>query len=138
MHTGLSWRVLKLLVQTDYCRERNVCLNQTAFEKSQCLRSAQRRLSMDSRVGCVGSGGTSPQITAVTSRESIESCLERAVIAQVSKESACSVGDPDSVPESERSLGGGNGNPFQYSCLENPMDRGAWWATVHGVAKSWT
>ena len=36
------------------------------------------------------------------------------------------------------SLGGGNGNPLQYSCLENPMDRGAWWAAVHGVAKSWT
>ena len=34
--------------------------------------------------------------------------------------------------------GEGNGNPFQYSCLENPMDGGAWWATVHGVAKSWT
>ena len=33
---------------------------------------------------------------------------------------------------------GRNGNPLQYSCLENPMDRGAWWATVHGVAKSWT
>ena len=37
-----------------------------------------------------------------------------------------------------RSPGGGNGNPLQYFCLENPMDRGAWWATVHGVAKSWT
>ena len=37
-----------------------------------------------------------------------------------------------------RSLGEGNGNPLQYSCLENHMDRGAWWATVHGVAKSWT
>ena len=37
-----------------------------------------------------------------------------------------------------RSPGGGNGNPLQYSCLENPMDRGAWWATVHWVAKSWT
>ena len=36
-----------------------------------------------------------------------------------------------------RSPGQGNGNPFQYSCLENPMDRGAWWATVHGVTKSW-
>ena len=35
-----------------------------------------------------------------------------------------------------RSLGGGNGNPLQYSCLESPMDRGAWWATVHGVSKS--
>ena len=39
---------------------------------------------------------------------------------------------------SGRSLGGGNGYPLQYSCLENPMDRVAWWATVHGVAKSWT
>ena len=37
-----------------------------------------------------------------------------------------------------RSPGGGQGNPLQCSCLENPMDRGAWWATVHGVAKSWT
>ena len=37
-----------------------------------------------------------------------------------------------------RSLGEGNGKPLQYSCLGNPMDRGAWWATVHGVAKSWT
>ena len=43
-----------------------------------------------------------------------------------------------SVPESWRSPGEGNGFPFQYSCLENPMDRGAWWTTVYGVAKSWT
>ena len=46
--------------------------------------------------------------------------------------------DPGSIPESGRSLGGGHGNPLQYSCLENPMDRGVWWATVHGVAKSQT
>ena len=38
----------------------------------------------------------------------------------------------------EDSPGEGNGNPLQYSCLQNPMDGGAWWATVHGVAKSWT
>ena len=43
-----------------------------------------------------------------------------------------------SIPGSERSPGEGNGNPLQYSCLENPMDRGAWWAAVHGVTKSWT
>jgi len=42
------------------------------------------------------------------------------------------------IPGSGRSSGEGNGNPLQYSCLENPMDRGAWWATVHGVTKSWT
>ena len=42
------------------------------------------------------------------------------------------------IPGSRRSPGGGHGNPLQYSCLENPMDRGAWWATIHGVTKSQT
>ena len=45
--------------------------------------------------------------------------------------------DAGSVPESGRSPGVGNGNPLQYSCLEKPMDKGAWWVTVHGVTKSW-
>ena len=54
------------------------------------------------------------------------------------KASACSVGDLGLIPGSGRSPGEGNGNPLQYSCLENPVDRGAWWATVHGVSKSWT
>ena len=52
------------------------------------------------------------------------------------KASACNVGDLGSIPGLGRSPGGGNGNPLQYSCLENPMDGGTWWATVHGVAKS--
>ena len=52
--------------------------------------------------------------------------------------SACNAGELGSVPGLGRSPGEGNGNPLQYSCLENSMDRGAWWATVHGVAKSWT
>ena len=52
------------------------------------------------------------------------------------KESACNARDPGSIPGSERSPGEGNGNPFQYSCLENIMDRGAWRATVHRVTKS--
>ena len=52
------------------------------------------------------------------------------------KASACNAGDLGSIPGSGRSPGEGNGNPLQYSCLENPMDRGAWWATVHGVTKS--
>ena len=52
------------------------------------------------------------------------------------KESACNAGDLGSVPGLERSPGEGNGNPLQYSCLENLMDRGAQWATVHGVSKS--
>ena len=55
-----------------------------------------------------------------------------------SKESTCNVGDLGSIPGLQRSPGEGNGNPLQYSCLENSMDRGAWWATVHGVTKSQT
>ena len=51
-------------------------------------------------------------------------------------ESACNVGDPGSIPALGRSPGEGNGNPFQYSCLENSMNGGAWQATVHEVAKS--
>ena len=54
------------------------------------------------------------------------------------KASACNVGDPVSIPGLGRSSGEGNGTPLQYSCLENPMDRGALQATVHGVAKSRT
>ena len=54
------------------------------------------------------------------------------------KASACNEGDLGSIPGSGSSPGEGNGNPLQYSCLENPMDEGAWWATVHGVAKSGT
>ena len=56
------------------------------------------------------------------------------------KESACDAEDTrdmGSIPGSGRSPGGGNGNSLFYSCLKSPTDRGAWWATVHGVAKSW-
>ena len=55
-----------------------------------------------------------------------------------SKESACHAGDLGSIPELGRSPGEENGNPLQYSCLENPMDSGAWWATVYVVTKSQT
>ena len=54
------------------------------------------------------------------------------------KESACNAGDLGSIPGLGRSPGEGNGNPLQYSCLESPMDRGAWRAAVHGVTKSQT
>ena len=49
------------------------------------------------------------------------------------KESTCNAGDPDLIPGLGRSLGKGNDNPLQYSCLENSIDRGAWWPTIHGV-----
>ena len=60
------------------------------------------------------------------------------LVAQLVKESAFNVGDLGSIPGLGRSSGEGNGNPLQYSCLENPMDRGEWWSTVHGVTKSRT
>ena len=56
------------------------------------------------------------------------------------KESTCNAGDTEDaglIPGSGRSPGGGHSNPVQYSCLENPIDRGAWRTTIHGVAKSW-
>ena len=54
------------------------------------------------------------------------------------KEFACNAGELSSIPGSGVSPGEGNGNPLQYSGLGNPMDRGAWWTIIHGVAKSWT
>ena len=62
-------------------------------------------------------------------------------VAPVGKNPPANAGDDRGaalIPESGRSPGEGNGNPLQYSCLENHMDRGAWWATVHGVARSQT
>ena len=56
--------------------------------------------------------------------------------SSVGKEFACSAGDPVSIPGLGRSPGEGNGNPLQYPCLENLMDRGIWWIAVHGVTKS--
>ena len=55
--------------------------------------------------------------------------------SSVGKESSCSAGDPGSIPGSGRSPGEENGNPLQYSCLDNPVDRGAWRATAHGVTR---
>ena len=54
------------------------------------------------------------------------------------KNPPANAGDTGLICGSGRSPGGGHGNPFQYSCLGNPVDRGALWATVHGIAKSWT
>ena len=59
-------------------------------------------------------------------------------MAQLGKESVCNAGDPGLIPQSGRFPGGGCGNSFQYSCLENPMDRGAWKAMVQSIGKNWT
>ena len=66
-----------------------------------------------------------------------KSCIHVVYGSEV-KASACKAGDLGLIPGSGRSPGEGNGNPLQYFCLENPMDRGVWWATVHRVAKSRT
>ena len=60
------------------------------------------------------------------------------ICGSAGRESACNAGDPVSIAGSGRSLGEGNGNPLQYSCLENSMDREIWWALVPGVTKSQT
>ena len=65
----------------------------------------------------------------------MKSRLHARTHSSVGKESACNAGDPGSIPGSGRPPGEGNGNPLQYSCLENHMDRGAWQATVRGVAR---
>ena len=68
-------------------------------------------------------------------------CLRTSPAGSTAKESACNaeaVGDTGSIPGLGRSPGGRHGYPLQYPCLENPVDRGAWWATVHGVSESWT
>ena len=72
--------------------------------------------------------------------ESLVLVGDTSLVAQMVKASASAydVGDLGSIPRLGRSPGEGNGNPHQYSCLENSMDGGAWWATVHGVAKSQT
>ena len=64
--------------------------------------------------------------------------LEVALVVKNPPPSAGDVRDTGLIPELERSPGGGHGNPLQYSCLENPMDRGAWGATVHGITKNRT
>ena len=64
--------------------------------------------------------------------------LQTFLVAQMIKNPPAMQVDLSSIPGPGRSPGKGNGNPLQYSGLENPMDKGAWWATVHGVLRSWT
>ena len=71
--------------------------------------------------------------------ESLHLCsafIRTSLVAQTLKESSCNAGNPGSMPGSGRSAGEGNGYPQQYFCPGNPMDRGAWWATVHRITES--
>ena len=125
------------------------CVFQPQFRSSFCL--ARHSLGLDLSVTLVCSkrglldlwllpmGVASPWLDReINPRSNFYSWLLDLPHCSDDKESACSAGDPGSIPGSERSSGEGNGNPLQYSSPENPSDRGAWWATVHGVAKSRT
>ena len=83
-------------------------------------------------------GNTNKVITELKTFRSVSYRIEGFPGGSEVKASASNAGDRGSIPGLGRSPGEGNGNPLQYSCLENPMDREAWQATVHGVAKSWT
>ena len=89
---------------------------------------------MGSPVGCSLWGRTESDMTEATQQQQLPS-----PVAQLVKNWTADAGDArdmDSIPESGRPPGGGHGNPLQCACLENPTDRGAWWATVHGVTES--
>ena len=74
---------------------------------------------------------------SVPKRSTAQPCDRRGFLGgSDDKESACNAGDLGSIPGLGRSPGAGHGNPLQYSCLENPRDKGAWWAAVYGVAES--
>ena len=79
-----------------------------------------------------------PELCRSGRRSREDDCHVRKYDGSDGKESACNVGALGWIPRLGRSPGGGHGNPLQYSCLENPMDKGAWRATVHGVTKTQT
>ena len=96
--------------------------------------SGHRRLRVTTHVRKVVTSVVYPSLTVITSSQ--VHTHTGFPCSSVSKESACSAGDTGSIPGLGRSPGEGKGNPLEYPCLENLMDRGAWWAAVHRVAKS--
>ena len=113
-------------------------LSLLALAASESLQSHQSKTEKGEFTG-VGRGNTvGEQTSRLTSK-----CLQKSTFtpctdtcSSAGKESACNAGDPGSIPESGRSPGEANGHPLQSSCLVNPMDRGTWQATVHGVARA--
>ena len=85
-----------------------------------------------------GCNSQMPENSLKRSKQNSKMGLPRWLTGNEFPSSSGATGDEGLNPGSGRSPGGGNGNPLQYSCLEKPMDRGAWWATVHGVPKSQT
>ena len=81
---------------------------------------------------------TTPSLTELPTFAGVHRASQVALVVKNVPANAGDIRDIGSIPGSGRSLGGGHGNPLQYSCLEDPMDRGAWWATVYRVTKSHT
>ena len=90
-----------------------------------------------SLVGCHLWGRTQSDTTEATQQQQQQQVVIGLPWQISGKESACNAGGLGSIPGLGRSPGGGHGTLLQYSCLENPMDRRAWWATVHRVTQSW-
>ena len=108
---------------------------------AQGEKQTQNRGILIQGIGCKSVGKSRGKKRRWLCYLAVSTCRKRAFPvkqAQTVKISAYNVGDPDSIPGSEKSPGEGNGNPLQYSYLENPMDREAWQAIVHGVTKNQT
>ena len=103
------------------------------------LQSRNRITDIENKLMVTKGGGTTWEIGIdIYTLPWIKWASQVALVVKSPPTNAGGVQDASSIPESGRSPGGGHGNPLQYSCLENPMDRGAWWTTVHTVAKTQT
>ena len=97
-----------------------------------------RRVDVLGRGTSISKGGIRKEMNLISTLASFPWGFPGSSVVRKPPANAEDAGDKGSIPGSGRSPAGGNGNPLQSSCLENPMDRGAWWATVHGVTKSQT
>ena len=103
------------------------------------LQSRNRITDVENKLMVIKGGGTTWEIGIdIYTLLCIKWASQVVLVVKSPPTNAGDVQDVSSIPELGRSLGGGHGNPLQYSCLENPMDRGAWWTTVHTVAKTQT
>ena len=138
---GLEWSAGALYLLSPQAPQNSPLLNRPVA--MACPRSRTRARSPDScsRVAVASTNRAAAkrwQRERVDNRRASFMGNLASLVAQRLKHSAWNEGDPGSIPELGRSPGEGNGNPLQYSCLENPVEGGAWWAAVHGVAKSRT
>ena len=138
----LKIRILVISICGTFCPPWHNCSNYVLLERSHGegngnpLQNSCLENPRDRRVWWAAVYGVAQNRTRLRQLSSSSSSSSSFPGGSDSKESACNAGDPGSIPGLGTSPGEGNGNPFQYPCLENPMDRGAWRAVVHGVAES--